>query len=167
MSHIHTNTFSPLPTRVLTVSDTRDLQSDKSGALIEKKLLEAGHQVVERRVVRDDIEAIREACLVEDINALIINGGTGVTPRDQTPEAVTPLFDKTLDGFGELFRQLSYAEIGASTIQSRATAGLISNCVVFVLPGSTNACRLAMNEIILPQLDSRTMPCSFSGLLGW
>jgi molybdenum cofactor biosynthesis protein B len=97
---------------------------------------------------------------------VVLNGGTGVTPRDQTIEAIEPLFDKQLPGFGELFRHLSFAEIGAATIQSRATAGIINGAVVFSLPGSTQACRLAMDDIILPQLDARTKPCSFSGLLG-
>ena len=117
----------------------------------------------------DEIAAIRTAvsawCALPQVRAVIVTGGTGVTERDVTPEALEPLFDKPLAGFGELFRMLSYAEIGAAAIQSRATAGLVRGRVIFAVPGSTGACRLALEQIILPQLDARTAPCSFAGLM--
>ncbi|MBC8371543.1 MAG: molybdopterin-binding protein [Planctomycetota bacterium] len=170
MGHHQQQEFSSLRVKVITVSDSRDLDSDKSGALICEKLVAAGHIITSREVVVDTIDNIRHALnhaiSDEQAQAIILNGGTGVTPRDQTPEAIEPLFDKHLPGFGELFRHLSFSEIGAATIQSRATAGMINGAVVFSLPGSTNACRLALDAIILPQLDARTKPCSFSALLG-
>jgi molybdenum cofactor biosynthesis protein B len=145
------------------------LDEDKSGALLERGLTEAGHRVLERRVVHDEVEAIRGAVrewsAAADTFAILVTGGTGATARDVTPEAVEPLYDKCLPGFGELFRALSYAEIGAACIQSRASAGLIAGRVVFLLPGSTGACRLALEKILLPQLDARTAPCSFASLL--
>ena len=161
--------FQPLAVKVLVVSDTRDLASDKSGALIEERFTTAGHSVLERRVVRDDARAI--AAAVRDwadedaVQAVVVTGGTGVTARDVTPEAVEPLYDKPLPGFGELFRWLSFDEIGSSTIQSRASAGVVDGTLVFLLPGSSGACRLGMDAIILPQLDARTKPCSFPALL--
>ncbi|MDA1259296.1 MAG: molybdopterin-binding protein [Planctomycetota bacterium] len=162
--------FVALGVAVLSVSDTRTLESDASGALIAAELLAAGHRLVERRVVRDDGAEIRDAvngwCSDPLVRAVIVTGGTGVTTRDVTPEALEPLYEKVLSGFGELFRMLSYAEIGAAAIQSRASAGLVRGRVVFVVPGSTGACRLALEKIILPQLDARTKPCSFAGLLG-
>jgi len=170
MGHCQQQEFSSLRVKVITVSDSRDLDSDKSGALICKKLTAAGHEVTSREVVVDTIDDIRhslnQAIVNEQAQVIILNGGTGVAPRDQTPEAIEPLFDKHLLGFGELFRHLSFSEIGAATIQSRAMAGMINGAVVFSLPGSTKACRLAIDEIILPQLDARTKPCSFSALLG-
>lgn len=164
-----TRAFVPLGVAVLSVSDTRTLATDRSGAWIADQLTAAGHVLVERRVVRDDAAEIRAAvagwCALPQVRAVIVTGGTGVTTRDVTPEALEPLFDKALSGFGELFRMLSYAEIGAAAIQSRATAGLLRGRVVFAVPGSTGACRLAMEKIILPQLDARTAPCSFAGLM--
>jgi len=161
--------FLPLGIAVLAVSDTRTLESDTSGAWIEARLSEAGHTVLERAVVPDEVEAIRakvEAwCGDSGIQVVIVTGGTGATPRDVTPEALTPLLEKSLPGFGELFRWLSFGEVGPATIQSRALAGLRSGRVIFALPGSTGACRLAVEEILLPQLDARTRPCSFAGLL--
>jgi molybdenum cofactor biosynthesis protein B len=165
MSHCHQPEFKPLRVKVVTVSDTRNSQGDTSGQLIEEKLRSAGHEVTQRQIVRDTIQEIRDAISSSDAQVFVINGGTGVTKRDLTPEAIEPMFDKKLPGFGELFRHLSYSEIGTATIQSRATAGMIKGSIVFSLPGSTKACRLAMDEIILPQLDSRTKPCSFSSLL--
>ena len=170
MNHRQQKEFSALHVKIITDSDSRDLDCDKSGQLIAEKLIAAGHHQPQREVVVDTIDDIRQA-LNRSINSegaqvVVLNGGTGVTPRDQTIEAIEPLFDKQLPGFGELFRHLSFAEIGAATIQSRATAGIINGAVVFSLPGSTQACRLAMDDIILPQLDARTKPCSFSGLLG-
>lgn len=160
--------FVPLGVAVLAVSDTRDLAEDRSGALIAGLLEGAGHRVVERRVVRDVIAEIRAAvegwCADPRVRAVIVSGGTGVTPRDVTPEALEPLFDKPLPGFGELFRMLSWEEIGAAAIQSRATAGLVRGRPVFALPGSTGACRLGLERILLPQLDTRTAPCSLAAL---
>lgn len=161
--------FRPLGLKILTVSDTRDLASDASGAYLETALTAAGHKVLERRVVRDEEESIRGVVRTwtgeAGLFAILVTGGTGVLPRDVTPEALEPLYDKFLPGFGELFRALSFQEIGAAAIQSRASAGLVEGCVVFLLPGSTNACRLALEKIILPQLDARTPPCSFASLL--
>lgn len=154
--------------RVLTISDSRDLSTDKSGALLEELCVQAGHHVTLRLIVPDELEKIRQT--VKDwasdaaVNAILVTGGTGITQRDVTPEAVEALYDKALPGFGELFRHLSYAEIGTACIQSRASAGLIGQTVVFLMPGSTGACRLAAQSIILPQLDARTRPCSFPEL---
>ena len=161
--------FIALGIKVLVVSDSRTLDTDKSGQFIDRSCREAGHDVIERRIVVDDaaeISAIAsEWSAEESVKVVIVTGGTGVTPRDVTPEAIEPLFSKPLAGFGELFRMLSYSDIGTSCIQSRATAGLVGDCIVFVIPGSTGACRLGMESIILPQLDARTKPCSFAGLL--
>lgn len=161
--------FVPLGIRVLAVSDTRDLDDDRSGALLAERLGAAGHRVLGRDVVRDERDAIRDAvaawCDDPEVHVVVVTGGTGVTRRDVTPEAVEPLYDKPLPGFGELFRVLSYDEIGAATIQSRASAGVVRGTLVFLLPGSTNACRLAVERILLPQLDARTRPCNFARLL--
>ncbi len=160
--------FVPQGVKILTVSDTRRLEDDHSGALIAELLSGAGHRVLERRVVRDEQELLREIvsgwCAEDSVRAVIVTGGTGVTARDVTPEALEPLFDKPLAGFGELFRMLSFAEIGTAAIQSRATAGVVRGRIVFAVPGSTGACRLAMEKIILPQLDTRTSPCSLADL---
>ncbi len=157
--------FSPLQLAVLTVSDTRDLASDSSGELLVTALKAAGHHLADRQLVKDDIYQIR-AVLSQwiaspHIQGVIITGGTGFTGRDTTPEAVKPLFDKEVEGFGELFRQVSFTEIGTSTIQSRALAGLANRTIIFCLPGSNNACRTGWQQIIAPQLDARTRPCSF------
>ncbi len=157
--------FSPLQLAVLTVSDTRDLASDSSGELLVTALKAAGHHLADRQLVKDDIYQIR-AVLSQwiaspHIHGVIITGGTGFTGRDTTPEAVKPLFDKEVEGFGELFRQVSYTEIGTSTIQSRAVAGLANRTIIFCLPGSNNACKTGWEQIIAPQLDARTRPCSF------
>lgn len=163
--------FVVLNVAVLVASDTRDASTDKTGPLLQDYLERAGHRCVERRIVRDDVDEIRAAvrawCARAELHAVLVTGGTGVTARDVTPEALEPLFEKRLPGFGELFRWLSYQEIGSSTIESRATAGFLGGKVVFALPGSRGACRTAMEKIILPQLDARTHPCSFPGLLGW
>jgi molybdenum cofactor biosynthesis protein B len=162
-------TFLPLAVAVVTVSDTRDLQTDTSGASLVELLGGAGHQIVQRHLIKDDLATIRAlfATLVADrsVQVVIATGGTGVTARDVTPEALEPLVTKSIVGFGELFRSLSYAEIGASTIQSRATAALCQTTLFFVLPGSRGAVRLAMERIILPQLDRRTRPCNFAELM--
>ncbi|MCY4046248.1 MAG: molybdenum cofactor biosynthesis protein B [Cellvibrionales bacterium] len=161
--------FTPLNIAILTVSDTRDEASDTSGQLLKALATEAGHQVIEKRIVKDDIYAIRLAAsewiYSESVQAIISTGGTGFTSRDSTPEALTPLFDKTIEGFGELFRNLSYSEIGTSTIQSRAVAGLANKTIIFAVPGSRNACQTAFDKIIKEQLDSRHSPCNFVGQL--
>ena len=162
--------FLPLTASILVISDTRTLETDKSGSLIEFMLKDAGHEVAERRVVADEKEAIAEATREESgregVRVVILTGGTGVTRRDVTPEAIEPLLDKALPGFGEMFRWLSWEEIGASTLQSRALAGVMGGNLIFCLPGSTGACRLGMEKLILPQIDNRTQPCSFGALLG-
>lgn len=156
--------FFPLTIAVLTVSDSRTLETDKSGALLVERLESAGHQLHERRVVADDRYAIR--AVVSDwiarpeIDAVLITGGSGLTGRDGTPEAVEPLFDKRIDGFGEIFRAISFEEIGTSSLQSRATAGVANRTFVFVLPGSSGACRTGWDRIIRDQLDYRTRPCN-------
>lgn len=154
---------------VLTVSDTRGPDQDTSGDLLVDRLEQAGHRLAERRIVRDDVYQIRAAvsAWIADagINTILTTGGTGFTGRDSTPEALTPLFDKTIDGFGELFRQVSYTEIGSSTIQSRAIAGLANATLIFAMPGSTNACRTAWDRILQNQFDSSFKPCNFAELL--
>lgn len=154
---------------VLTVSDTRTEQNDTSGDYLVTAAQEAGHRVAARQIVIDDIYRIRAALSqwIADpvINAVIITGGTGFSGRDSTPEAVSVLFDKSIEGFGELFRAISFDEIGTSTIQSRALAGFANNTVIFCLPGSTNACRTGWEKIIRSQLDSTQKPCNFVGVL--
>ena len=162
-------TPKPLGVGLLTVSDSRGLDTDTSGALLQKFVESAGHRLEFRRIVPDDVSAIRsvvcDAMLSESCAALLITGGTGITQRDVTPEALEPLVTKQILGFGELFRQLSYEQIGAATIQSRAQAGLCGNTLVFALPGSTGAVRLAVEKILWPQLDVRQKPCNFAQLL--
>lgn len=159
--------FVPLNICVLTVSDTRNRDTDTSGQRLQDLLLEAGHKLYQRDLVTDDIYRIRAVVSQwiadADAQVILITGGTGFAGRDSTVEAVTPLFDKTVVGFGELFRQLSYEEIGTSTIQSRATAGLANRTLIFCLPGSTGACTTAWQGIIKEQLDSRQGPCNFVG----
>ncbi|MEQ8802076.1 molybdenum cofactor biosynthesis protein B [Haliea sp.] len=154
---------------VLTVSDSRTADTDSSGQYLEDALLAAGHRCVDRQIVRDDIYQIRAVLsrwiADESVAAVLVTGGTGFSGRDSTPEAVTPLFDKSIDGFGEVFRALSLAEIGSSTVQSRALGGLANNTVIFCMPGSTGACRTAWTGIIRDQLDSRHRPCNFVGVL--
>ncbi len=160
---------TPLRIALITVSDTRTLETDKSGGLLMEQLLAAGHVIGQRRIVKDDLDAIRSALSagIDDpaVDVVISTGGTGITQRDVTPEAFAPLVTKAIPGFGELFRFLSFADIGASTIQSRAEAGLCGTTLVFMLPGSTGAVRLALEKILLPQLDARTKPCNFVELL--
>ena len=150
---------------VLTVSDTRTMQTDTSGAYLQEALEEEGHTLVDRKIVVDDIyqmRAIVTAWIADPaINVILTTGGTGFTGRDSTPEALSPLFDKTIEGFGELFRQLSYDEIGTSTVQSRCLAGLSNNTAIFCLPGSTGACKTGWQGIIREQLDSTHQPCNF------
>lgn len=159
----------PLNICVLTVSDTRTEQDDKSGNLLVKRLQEAGHHCQNKLIVRDDLYQIRAAvaCWIADpdVNVVITTGGTGVTGRDGTPEAVSVLFDKQLDGFGELFRSISVEDIGTSSLQSRALAGVANGTYVFTLPGSSNACATAWDKIIQQQLDYRTRPCNLAELI--
>jgi molybdopterin adenylyltransferase len=161
--------FSPLGLAVLTVSDTRTAENDTSGNYLVTALSDAGHQLQDRGLVKDDIYAIRaivsQWIADSSVDAILITGGTGFSGRDSTPEAVSPLFDKSIDGFGELFRQLSFDDIGTSTIQSRALAGFANNTVLFAMPGSTGACTLAWTGILSEQLDSRHRPCNFYGVL--
>jgi molybdenum cofactor biosynthesis protein B len=160
---------SALRIAVLTVSDTRTEVNDRSGGLIVERCLQAGHALTEKCIVEDDAAKIRAVVerwtAGEQVDVVIVTGGTGITARDVTPEALEPLVTKAIPGFGELFRSLSFAEIGASTIQSRAFAGLCRHCLLFALPGSPNAVRLALERIVLPQLDRNTKPCNFAELL--
>ena len=161
--------FVPLSICVLTVSDTRTEDTDKSGRLLADRVAAAGHTLHEKRIVPDDVYRIRAAVSewIADpgVNAVISTGGTGVTGRDGTPEAVGPLLDKTIDGFGEVFRTISYEEIRTSTIQSRALAGVANATYVFCLPGSSGACRTAWDKLITDQLDYRTRPCNLVELM--
>ncbi|MGR4068251.1 molybdenum cofactor biosynthesis protein B [Halomonas sp. LR3S48] len=159
----------PLRIAVLTVSDTRDFNSDRSGALLAERLTEAGHQLAERRIVIDDVYRIRavvsEWIASPEVQVILTTGGTGFTGRDSTPEAVSVLLDKRIEGFGEQFRQLSWQEIGSSTIQSRCLGGLANATAVFCLPGSSGACRTAWDGLLAEQLDSRHKPCNFANLV--
>lgn len=159
----------PVRVAVMTVSDTRTLDDDTSGQFLVDALQECNHQCADRAIVIDDIYKIRavlSAWIADSgIDAVLVTGGTGFSGRDSTPEAVMPLFDKTIDGFGEVFRALSFQEIGSSTIQSRAIAGFANSTVVFCMPGSTGACRTAWNGVIREQLDSSHRPCNFVGVL--
>jgi molybdenum cofactor biosynthesis protein B len=159
----------PLKIAVLTVSDSRTEDTDTSGHYLVSALAEAGHQAAAKAIVLDDIYQIRAALSAwiadSDIHAVLVTGGTGFSGRDSTPEAVSPLFDKAIEGFGEVFRALSYAEIGSSTIQSRAVAGFANNTVIFCMPGSTGACKTAWSGLIREQLDSSQRPCNFVGVL--
>ncbi|HSH57365.1 MAG TPA: molybdenum cofactor biosynthesis protein B [Halomonas sp.] len=161
--------LTPLSVAVLTVSDTRTEETDRSGQALVQRLEAAGHCLADKRIVRDDIYQIRAivAAWIADpaIQVVLTTGGTGFTGRDSTPEAVSVLMDKRIEGFGELFRQLSWQEIGSSTVQSRCLAGLANGTVIFCLPGSTGACRTAWDGILAEQLDSRHKPCNFANLV--
>jgi len=158
--------FIPLNIAVLTLSDTRTFENDTSGQFLEDALRTAGHRLAARELCKDEIytsRAVVSAWIADPgIDVVITTGGTGLTRRDSTPEALKPLFDQTIEGFGELFRQLSFDEIGSSTVQSRALAGLANQTLVFCLPGSTGACRTGWNRILKEQLDSRHRPCNFA-----
>ena len=159
------SSFIPLNIAVLTVSDTRTADNDTSGDYLCNQLGEAGHHLSARKIVVDDVYLLRAAISAwiadHDIHAIITTGGTGFTGRDSTPEAVAPLFDKHIEGFGELFRQLSYEDIGTSTVQSRCLGGIANKTVIFCLPGSTGACKLGWESILAEQLDARHRPCNF------
>jgi molybdenum cofactor biosynthesis protein B len=161
--------FIPVQLALLTVSDTRDAQSDTSGQLLFERASAAGHRVVARRIVPDEraqIETTLRAFIADaEIDVVIATGGTGITARDVTPEAFQAVFEKEIVGFGELFRQLSYASIGTSTIQSRALGGVANGTYLFALPGSTGACRDGWDQILVHQLDNRYRPCNFVELM--
>jgi len=161
--------FIPLNIAVLTISDSREETNDKSGSSLVKFLTEAGHRLAEKSIVPDDKYRIREIVsrwiVDESVQVVLTTGGTGVTGRDGTPEAVTPLLDKIIDGFGETFRNLSYQIIGASTLQSRAIAGVANGTYIFCLPGSPGACKDAWTQLISSQLDYRTRPCNLVELM--
>lgn len=162
-------TFIPLRISVLTTSDSRTEDNDTSGKVLVQRLLDAGHELHEKRIVPDDIYRIREVLsrwIAEPACAVILTtGGTGVTGRDGTPEAARVLFDKTIDGFGEMFRFLSYGQIKTSTLQSRALAGVANGTYVFCMPGSPGACATGWDELISAQLDHRTRPCNLVELM--
>ncbi|MBV7297588.1 molybdenum cofactor biosynthesis protein B [Enterovibrio paralichthyis] len=162
--------FSPAKIAVLTVSDTRTEENDTSGKFLVDALTEAGHTLADKQIVIDDVYKIRAVVSQwiadENVQAVMITGGTGFTSRDSTPEALKPLFDKEVEGFGELFRAISFQEIGTSTIQSRAIAGFANHTVIFAMPGSTGACRTGWNGIIKQQLDASHRPCNFMPHLG-
>jgi molybdenum cofactor biosynthesis protein B len=161
--------FIPLNIAVLVVSDTRTDADDVSGKTLVDRIIDAGHRVIEKQIVPDNIYRIRASVshwiADESINVILTTGGTGVTGRDGTPEAIIPLLDKVLDGFGETFRMLSYQEIKTSTIQSRAVAGVANATYLFCLPGSSSACRTAWDNLIKEQLDYRTRPCNLVQLM--
>lgn len=172
MTHAHVGgdrEFRPISIAVLVVSDSRDETTDKSGRLLVERLTKAGHRLAEKLIVPDDVYQIRAAVSrwIADagVDAVVTTGGTGVTGRDGTPEAVQPLLDKVIEGFGELFRSLSYAQIRTSTMQSRALAGVANATYVFCVPGSTGACATAWDELIEAQLDFRTRPCNLVELM--
>lgn len=169
MADSHALTFKPLNIAVLTISDTRTEADDTSGKTLVDRVLAAGHHCLAKSIVPDDKYAIRAVLSQwiadENINAILTTGGTGVTGRDGTPEAVKPLLDKELEGFGEMFRVLSYEDIGTSTLQSRAIAGVANSTYLFCLPGSSGACRLGWDKLIQAQLDSRTLPCNLVMLM--
>ena len=166
MGHAVATEFSPLKIALLTVSDTRTAENDTSGDVLQERLESAGHQLIERKIVTDNIYLMREIfskwIADQQVQVVISTGGTGLTGRDSTPEAVIPLFDKTIEGFGELFRHVSINDVGPSTIQSRAVAGLANSTLIFCLPGSSGACKTGWDEILKAQLDIRTKPCNFA-----
>jgi molybdopterin adenylyltransferase len=165
LSKHKTKAFKPLNVAILTVSDTRTIHEDTSGKYLCDAVQEAGHRLFQRELVKDDVYLMRamvSAWIADaEVEIVLTTGGTGFTGRDSTPEALAPLFDKHIEGFGELFRQLSYDDIGTSTVQSRCLAGLANRTAIFCLPGSTGACQLGWEKILREQLDSRTGPCNF------
>ncbi len=162
-------TFAPVRIAVVTISDTRTLETDKSGQTLVDRLTLAGHELAHRSIVTDDIDKIRDrmTALIGDdgVEVVITTGGTGLTGRDVTPEALEPLFDKKIDGFGELFRQISYEKVGTSSLQSRATAGIAGGTYLFAVPGSPSACKDAWDGILRFQLDRRHMPCNLPEMM--
>lgn len=169
MSHAAERSFIPVRIALLTVSDTRSLADDRSGDLLQQRVTDAGHHLAARVLLRDDragIEAQLRAWVADPaVDVVISSGGTGLTGRDSTPEAFSAVIEKEIPGFGELFRWLSFAKIGTSTIQSRALGGLAGATFLFALPGSTSACRDGWDEILVHQLDARTRPCNLIELM--
>ena len=168
MAHLSSSTpFLALPIAILTVSDTRTADNDESGGLLQARVEAAGHELAGRALCRDDIYRIRaivsDWIARPDIAVILVTGGTGFSDRDNTPEALQPLFDKTVEGFGELFRHLSLDSVGTSTVQSRALAGLANRTLICAMPGSPRACALAWERIVAPQIDARHKPCNFVG----
>ena len=157
--------FIPVGIAVLTVSDSRNLDDDKSGKTLADRVQKAGHRLVDRAIVKDDVPAIQAQVKSwiddSDVDVVITTGGTGFTGRDVTPDAIEPLFEKRMDGFSEVFHRISYDKIGTSTIQSRATGGVAGATYIFCLPGSPGACKDGWDEILANQLDYRHMPCNF------
>jgi len=157
--------FIPLNIAVLTVSDTRTFETDTSGDLLTQKLTTAGHQLAGREICVDDVYQLRAVVsrwiASEEVQVVLVTGGTGFTSRDTTPEALIPLFDKPVEGFGEMFRSVSLDEIGSSTIQSRAVAGMANQTVIFCMPGSPGACATGWDKILVEQLDASHRPCNF------
>jgi molybdenum cofactor biosynthesis protein B len=168
-SAVAENEFIPLNIAVLIVSDSRTEKTDKSGKLLQARLQATGHNMHEKSIVIDDIHQIRAQVALwtanDEVNAILTTGGTGVTGRDGTPEAISVLFEKEIEGFGEMFRMLSYEEIGTSALQSRAIAGVSNATYIFCLPGSSGACATAWDKIISQQLDFRTRPCNLVELM--
>lgn len=169
MSEASERQLIPLNIAVLVISDSRTEKTDKSGKCLAERLTAAGHHLYQKLIVPDEIDRIRDTVAgwieADDVNAVITTGGTGVTGRDGTPEAVIPLFEKQIEGFGELFRYLSYQEIGTSSLQSRAVAGVANGTYIFCLPGSSGACATAWDSILSKQLDYRTRPCNLVELM--
>ena len=165
MGKVNTSIFHPLQLAVLTISDSRTHANDTSGELLQRLATEAGHKVIDRQLLPNNRYQL-QACVSQwiagnQVQVVLINGGTGFSEGNCTVEAIRPLFDREVPGFGELFRQLSYQQLGSSALQSGAVAGLANHTLVMAMPGSGNACELAWHELIQPQLDSRTRPCSF------
>ena len=161
--------FIPLRVAVITISDSRTPENDTSGDYLAESLQSAGHLLAHRKIVKDDRYVLRAelSALIagDEVDIILTTGSTGLTGRDLAPEAIEPLFDKAIEGFGELFRSASISDIGAATIQSRAFAGLANGKVIFCMPGSPGACRTAWEEVIRPQLDARTRPCNLANLM--
>ena len=157
--------FIPINIGIVTISDTRILDNDKSGDVLEERVLKSNHKIISRDIVKDDFDKIHKLFLNlinnKEIDAIISTGGTGLTGRDITPEVMKTLFEKTIDGFGEMFRWLSYKKIGTSSLQSRALAGVSNGTYIFCLPGSPSACRDGWDQILIHQLDIRHKPCNF------
>ncbi|MCL1056435.1 molybdenum cofactor biosynthesis protein B [Shewanella gelidimarina] len=165
MGHCTQSQFLPLNIAVLTLSDSRNIDNDTSGQFLESALLEAGHNLADRQIIKDDkyqIRAVVSRWIASDnVQVIITTGGTGFTERDNTPDAVKPLFDRDIEGFGELFRHITYTELGTSTVQSRALGGIANKTVIFCLPGSTGACKTGWNKVLKEQLDATHRPCNF------
>ncbi|WP_318364967.1 molybdenum cofactor biosynthesis protein B [Enterobacter sp.] len=164
MSQVNSD-FIPTRIAILTVTSRRTEEDDTSGHYLREAAHDAGHQIIDKAIVKENRYAIRAQVSAwianDDVQVVLITGGTGLTAGDQAPEALLPLFDREVEGFGEVFRMLSFEEIGTATLQSRAVAGIANNTLIFAMPGSTKACRTAWENIIAPQLDARTRPCNF------